>query len=248
MIDISDKANPVSTSVYRNVVGQYTSPTKVVSTSNYVYYFDGISSWHILDLSNPQKIIVVEKFRDVGEPMAAVDSYIYAFQHSDQNNRSTLQVIDVSNPIEPTKVAESFQFWPISDVDVWGSRMYAVSSGGRTYILDISQPMQPTLVSTINQGGGAVAVTADTLYEITDNGLMAIDVSDETGGAPNYLATIGSEELVKLLETMGVTYAENSNGELHRYFHLNMEDVAFANDCVFVMDPSQGLMIFKLPE
>ena len=245
VVDISDKANPVSAGIYENVVGRI---TRVVAVDHYVFYYDGSSSWHVLDMSDPQDIEMVTKLRNIGEPMVVSGKYIYAVQFSDETNRSTLQVVDVSDPANPTPVFEGFQFWPIGDIAIWGERAYAMSSADRTYILDISQPGKPELVAAVNQGGNAISATSDTIYVITDTGLMAVDVSDESNGAPKYLATIGEDKLRDLLQTKGVTYSENADGSLELYKHIGMDDVATAKDHIYVMDSTQGLMIFKSPE
>lgn len=96
---------------------------------------------------------------------------------------SGLQIIDVSNPLEPLIIGSVDTPGSASAVTVIGSIAYVADFDGGLQIIDISDPTQPLIAGFISTPGSArnVTVTGTTAY-VADGpaGLQIIDVNDPT--------------------------------------------------------------------
>jgi len=145
-------------------LGNYsiTDAHDVVVVGNYAYVVSRTgNSITILDISNPLNPAYVSSLTDAtllsgAYSLAIVGNYAYIAV----TTRASLAIIDISNPYYPKFVAEQRGSVPgtslagIRDVMVIGKYAYVHSnaSGVGFAIIDVSNPNNPTLVSSVSNG------------------------------------------------------------------------------------------------
>jgi hypothetical protein len=101
-----------------------------------------------------------------------------------------LQIIDISDPANPTRMAGYDTSGYAWGVEVVGNYAYVADSGSGLQIIDISDPANPTLTGGYDTSGSAVGVEVVGNYAYVaddDGGLQIIDISNpanptRTGG------------------------------------------------------------------
>ncbi|MCB2213522.1 T9SS type A sorting domain-containing protein [bacterium] len=188
-----------------------------------MYQAAGTEGMYLLDISDPDNIEILSKFRpsggsnraivdievdedvayivredklfsvDVSDPAAPQEITYYNFgseSHPSIVLRGTnlfltttysLQVIDVSNPANPTEL--DFVATGASNLDVEGDYAYVTAHSGNFHIYDVSNPANVTLVSTTwfdnDRELMSIDVVGDCAYFMSANdGLLIVDVSD----------------------------------------------------------------------
>jgi hypothetical protein len=177
VIDISSPASP-------NVLGTLVLASQVhaldiVGDRVYVAGYHGLD---IIDVSNPSVPFVLGSWAEFPAYDAkVVGHHVFVTAWNDG-----LRVVDISNPSLPTEVGElDFGVDRRAErLDVAGG--YAVIAGydgtiprRRLYIVDVTDPAQPALVS--ETGGGYDVALSGGLAHVADSlGLQLVDVSDPT--------------------------------------------------------------------
>jgi hypothetical protein len=119
--------------------------------------------------------------------MAEHNGYIYvAFSPDSTLYGSTLEIIDISNPVAPTKVGAIALDGIATGIAAAGQHAYVVSDlfgPALLYAIDISDPASPRLASRFDlDSHGQVAITANTAYVshpfAGPTGVSVLDISD----------------------------------------------------------------------
>ena len=159
-----------------------------VASGDFVYSANG-TVMEVLDIHSllPVGEVILES---IVSSLAVSGNYVYIANWSDG-----FKVIDISNPTNPTLVAEidfEGQCW---DISVNGNYAYVGNNTEGLQIVDISNPLLPSLASTflpVEVPAFEYTQVIDTIaYAATQQGLYILDVSDPT--APVQLGYSPSE-------------------------------------------------------
>jgi hypothetical protein len=176
IIDISDPSNPTQ-------VGSYDTPDvarNIDVSGDYAYVADKESGLQVIDISDPSNPFFVAEQDTPGwaDKVQINGNYAYVA------DETSLEIIDVSDPLHPT-LASSYtppdMGWAF---DVSVSNGYAYLSdmfGGFIYIVDVSDPFNPTTALSYEYEYPPNAVTAygNHLY-VGGWGVQIFDISDPT--------------------------------------------------------------------
>jgi hypothetical protein len=177
--------------------------TQVVTVDAYAYLSDGPGGLRILDVSDPGAVKQVAHQITTSSALGLAVSASHAFV-ADQIGG--LEVIDLSDPTRPERVGEQKVRWWATGVAVSGSYAYVNDArwwptgstgnryGGEVWVIDISDPSNPTRVGGHDPGGspnaivwsGAYVYVGVAWYDAPDGGglgrdrgqLQIVDVSD----------------------------------------------------------------------
>lgn len=141
IVDVTDASNPVLVATVSTAPG-----FDVKVWQNYVYAVDGRSTGDgaIVDISNPSAPVVVGTFPSSHNVF--ISSTGFMFQAFDgQPNRISNLNIDPKNPVQIWKGGSDSH-----DSAVIGNRWYDFSSSSSTNIYDVTDPLAPRLLSTID--------------------------------------------------------------------------------------------------
>lgn len=151
------------------------------------------------------------------------------------NFHGGLQIVDISNPANPSKLGSYFGSVCVWEVAVGGRYAYAVGTSGNhiggMMILDISDPTDPFLVSTWSYWNGAdeVAVADEYVYVGVGAyrvGLLVLDVSTPT--TPTVVRDYSVSEFVEdLLVDTNHVYLAATDG-LHILNRTILADIGFS--------------------
>ncbi|MGA1790078.1 MAG: SBBP repeat-containing protein [bacterium] len=180
IIDISDPTNPVFTGWY-DTPGT-TTARRLEVVDNLVYVPDGASGLQIINVSDPANPVLAGAWTLNGVAgVDVIDNYAYLAAGG------RLDILDISNPAAPNLVGG----WEVSPngptcIYVVGDYAYvgAPYSGfdGNFYIINISDPLNPALVSKFDtpDWDNMIKVVGNYAYDADDNNgqLRIIDVSD----------------------------------------------------------------------
>ena len=173
----------VSTPASPTIVGSLDTPgtaNEVAVVGNYAYLADGTSGLRVIDVSTPatpQEKATLDT-PDVAKGIAVSGNYAYL---ADQ---STVRIVDISNPLSPQAKGV---YTPGYSAAYWGikvSGIYAYLAESTFTILDISNPLLPTLVSETMLVGypTELALSGNTIYAANgvSQGVQIIDVTSPT--------------------------------------------------------------------
>ncbi|RLE69075.1 MAG: hypothetical protein DRJ45_07100, partial [Thermoprotei archaeon] len=207
------KMEPIHLYGYRNY-GTYkekTTPVNILHTDagtirglyadgNYLYVIGG--KFVIADISDPENAYIVSSL-DIGGKDVQVQGN-YAYLTTPNPSGDDITIVDISDKKNPVKVAginvdEIGGYWNgIRRLYVEGNYLYTGDNNNYLYIIDISDPTNPTVVSTWpNPGGYGEAPSS---FAKKDNyvfvvryyyGFYVIDVSDPAN--PVEVAEVGME-------------------------------------------------------
>ena len=180
IIDISDPTNPVFTGWY-DTPGT-TTARRLEVVDNLVYLPDGASGLQIIDVSDPANPVLAGAWTLNGVAgVDVIDNYAYLAAGG------RLDILDISNPSAPNRVGG----WEVSPngptcICVVGDYAYVgapyTGFDGNLYIIDISDPLNPALVSKFDtpDWDNMIKVVGNYAYNANDNNgqLRIIDVSD----------------------------------------------------------------------
>lgn len=172
ILDITD---PPSSAVLGSVhVG--TTPEGLAVRGNYAYVADWDDGVVVVDVSNPTAPVRIANVPtgNLAHDLALEGNYVYVADSS-----AGLAVIDVTEPASPVMVVEPTQFRG-TRIAADGDTV-AVLSGSRLHMVDVSNPLNPTLLAThIGYGGalrhGKVRI-ADGYVYVASPGLSIFDLN-----------------------------------------------------------------------
>ncbi len=191
IIDVSQPAHPVQTGALE--IGEHADYLEVVTPYVYICTMGVGSSLFVVDISNPTQPVLMGQTQlfgasacrdlDVAEDIAYIA------------NEWGLELISIADPLHPTRLGFlQMQDWVGSGdttvgVAVSGTLAYVASSFAGLEIVDVSNPVSPTLISTYNSGESFsqdVVLQEDRAYLADYHGLRIVDISD-----PNHPTGMG---------------------------------------------------------
>lgn len=180
--------------------------------NNLPFIFDqGLLGIQIFDISDPTQPIELAKYTQNVSAFGVHNTYIHNHHAYLINNAGGIQILDISNPQHPKEVStwaipnaeQTHTRWIIPhDIYVSNNRAYISYAEAGLRILDISNPKNPTLISTYAYANGwthsAEPSTDGNFVFITDEkpgGFMrAIDISNLN--APKQVGTYQSSNRI----------------------------------------------------
>ncbi len=247
--------------------------TKVnVSTSNlliegdYLYSrltFERLDIWNI---SNVTDIVEIGVFYSTGFAHRVAVSGNYAYV---ADERDGLEIIDISDPINPTKVY-SYKFNITSrvyDVYIVGNKLYVAHGGYGLFIFDITNKANPTLLGTYDTILGkarGIAVNGDTAYlaneyndfevlDISNPAAVTRDIHAVTMGwcydlvAVNNFLYVATGVWGMLIYDISVQHAIDYKGTFDNVFGSTL-GIAVSGDYAYVADNGQGLRVVDVSD
>lgn len=175
VLDITDPANPT---LLGKLEGTQHGFNHLRMVGNYVYAgLDSSGGLSVIDVSNPAQPQVVTNL-NLGyiSSLEIAGHYAYAVG-------SGLNIIDISQPAQPAVVGSVSPVCYPQAASVVGNYAYVVGRcSGNLAVVDISNPTNPVVLGTTGLFGPAdkIAVTNNTAFIGTWNGLAVVDVSNPT--------------------------------------------------------------------
>jgi hypothetical protein len=160
-------------------------PDKIVPDGDYAYVIDFNYGLRVLDIRDPASPAVVASCPTTYDvyDFALRGSHIYAAV--DEGGPGSLQggldVIDISNPLAPTKIAHlNIANTEPNGVSTFGDYALVGTGSGGIVTVDISNPASPTVCGTLATSGDVERSVVEGQYAYFANGssLLVVDVSD----------------------------------------------------------------------
>lgn len=213
--NISDIENP-------NLIINYNCSVEDIWIENNYLYFTNFAVLGIWDISNVSNVIEEGGFTS-GFAHRVTVSGDYAFVADDSDG---LEIIDISDPINPTKVY-SYTYNTsdaIFDTFIDGNTLYVAHGGHGLFIFDITDKESPTLLGTFDTALGVargIVVDGNIGYLANEyNGFEVLDVSN-----PNAVT-----RLIHAV-TLGWCY-----------------DLTFADDYLYVAQGIHGMLVYDVSD
>jgi hypothetical protein len=206
VLNVANPANPTQVGFYQTPEDDWL--THVHLSGDYAYATDyyGYLLW-IFDVSNPAAPALEATYGDHSTPWTILDIYVVggtAYLAGDG-----LRVLDVSNPAHPAEAGFCAAVSTAKNIDVRGDYAYVVSDSNLFWVVDVSNPLTPTAVSTITLSTGhfyygGLTVEGDYAY-IADMywGMVVVDISDPF-----------HPSVVREIALPGYTYTVRTNGDM----------------------------------
>lgn len=177
IIDLTDIKNPT-------LVGSCDTPnysSGLAIKGSYAYVSNPYYGLLAFDVSNPT---LPSYTVHCHTPGAAWDVAIHGIRAFIADG-SSMQVVDISMPDNPV-VVNSFtpNIEPIGRyiyIDIKGNRAYLYSQNGRVEIIDIKNPLSPSLMGHVDGLGGSYCLTVadnNAFLAMTDGGIYAVNISN----------------------------------------------------------------------
>jgi hypothetical protein len=260
-LHIFDISNPESASL---VGGFDTAGVEwdIAVSGHYAYLAAETEGLVVLDVSTPAAPYVAGTYHTPGNAATGVAiSGSHAFVCDD----TSLQVLDVSNPANPSYVG-SWAGNTLFRITIQGTIAYVTGYENGVYLIDISNPSSPALLSQRSIPGNtalAATVNGSTLYVAArTSGLVAVDVSNLS--SPTILGTcpvngdaldvqvVGSYALVPAGQWgAGVKIVDISDPSSMKlagqaYTPGVAESVVLVGEHIYIADWARGLSVARL--
>ncbi len=255
VVDISEPTHPVG-------IGSYDTQsyaTGVVVEGDYTYVAS--RHLHILDVSDPAHPTQVGFLEEGGGRDIAVAGNIAYIP-----NEWGLNLVSISDPSHPAELGfvRLWEYCGAPDaavgVDVSSIFAYVASENAGLEVVDVSNPLSPTLIGAYDSGSSFsqdVAVSGTTAYIADTHGLQLVNVSDpahpsgmgycDTPGEAYGVAVSGTAAYVAD-GSRGISVVDISNpysptlaGEFNTLGYVHQ--VAVAGSRIYVADGPNGLLI-----
>ncbi|TRU22914.1 MAG: hypothetical protein EWV81_17410 [Microcystis aeruginosa Ma_SC_T_19800800_S464] len=199
VIDVSNPSSP-------NLKSTYNSPgdaQDVKIVGNYAYVADGKSGLQIVNISNPNSPVIQgnapapDDVTGVKGSVSGVDivgNYAYIISYLRQSGFGELQIFNISNPNSPVKLGESTFSISTQDilysVQVAGNYAYVATGSRGLKIIDISNPISPTLKGEYFGSRSASAEDVQVVgnYAYVAYGVAGLDIIDISNPSSPILA------------------------------------------------------------
>ncbi len=176
VLDVSTPSNPTRTGA------AFTAPANRVEVSGQYAYTAAYGGMYIVDISSPATPTLTAYFETYGrvKDIAVSGSYVYLSRDDFGTNDARLEVIDVSDPGNPSLV-DTYRPGQYNEgpVAVAGEFLY-YTAGTRLIVLDISSPAHPDPVGsfTLREEAEELAIAGSNLYvAMGPKGLEILDIS-----------------------------------------------------------------------
>jgi len=258
-IEIVDISNPYKPQVLPSYVNGYDC-LNISSRGNLIYFVDESEKFNIIDMSNPFSPVELGACSILcGESELFIyGNYAYISEMSEG-----FTIVDISDSTNPVmKSNTDLSGWTISSC-VQGNYAY-ITSGSELKILNISDPEDPTYVSTYASSADAryIDVSGDYAYlAVEDSGLIILDIHNPY--SPTFVSQINVCKYPKELCVNGnyVFIGDSENGlrMIDVSDVYNPEEVGFyipkgalygihvSEDLMYICDMYYGLYIVESP-
>lgn len=191
-VDVADPAHPQVTGELGSIVlsdimtGTHTA---YALSNGYGFNTDAFSGLLILDITDPLNTSRISTFET--NPPLAIDiqgtrAYITVDTPLIGNNRTGLNIIDISNPSDPFFIS-SIGTFAGTDIRVNGNYAYVAAQNDGLIIIDISDPQNPHEIGALNVNALSVEVSGYLAFIGLDNGgFQVVDI-----GIPEDPVTLG---------------------------------------------------------
>jgi hypothetical protein len=177
-LQVFDVSNPEEPVVLGSVsVGN--DPEQITVSNDYAYVANfGDNSLSVVDVSNPSSPSVVGTLSLTGltTDVFHAGKYLYV------TDGGSMKIVDVVNPANPVVISELALGNIPNSVVVQGRYAYVGNEASELHIIDVADPYNPTLLSTVSGLDGAVhAISVQGRYVYVSgnfNGFETIDVAD----------------------------------------------------------------------
>jgi hypothetical protein len=271
IVDVSNPAEPKAISNFDT--GGYTSDLFVEDTLAYIVNWenypdqDSVSGLWIIDIANLKKPKILSHHIGITRyssgylyPSSITKSknLIFLTQIPDITNDSTLEIIDVSNPLNPvTKSVFRTNYTPY-DVTVSDTIAFIPTVDGGIRIINISNPENPIEISSILDYAYSACVQGNLLYEFAVY-FNVIDISDinnpvlissinTNNGSVNFRLKIHDNYAYWIANDFGlidITDPKKPEQITQFAFTETPWGIAISNDKVYITDYLKGLWILK---
>lgn len=230
-IDITNPAEPL-------VVGRNDSLGRMstITISGDYAYIAGMDSdllvFYLDNPSSPQQVGRMLLHRILSEPFIR-QPYLYAAAGGD------FDIIDISNPVNPSLIASYSYDWPIYNVTISGNLAYLVKNQNTLLIVDIHDPLNPVSLGSWFAYQGTLSgliVNGSYVYTCCYGGISVIDATDPAN--PSLATTIGTRRIARKLYIRGpLAYAtETGIDELPAIEILDISDIQHPVSLAFYED------------
>lgn len=172
VIDVSDASEPAIVGVLEGLMSDVALRGSYAYASLNVPGNPAHTELIVVDLRVPtQPTVAAQIVLPIGD-LQIVGSLLYVAMPAGE-----LRIFDVSNPFGPQVRSSVTLPGSASKLRVKGSLAY-VSNTTTTYLIDVQDPGNPSVVSSIPFGGSKMDVEGDTLYVVNGGTFRIVDISD----------------------------------------------------------------------
>ena len=179
-VRIINVVNPESVYIRGSIGHPWYYIVDVELVRDYLYCLNSDGELYVMDVSDPDTVVVAGTVSDFGRRMSLAGDYLYVVTDR------LFKAVDCSDPVDPMVVYEKLDCpGPGYGLDVEGRYAYYGCGRGGVYILDVRNPMNVREVSRIGIYGGLVMVDSarGRMYVTTEGEdglkkLLIYDVSD----------------------------------------------------------------------
>mgnify|MGYP001048695620 CR=1 FL=1 len=177
VMEISDPTRPQRVGLFEASIFDH----GLSIAGNYAYVVDSEYGLRVIDISDPYRPHQVADFKPLPsgvEALASQGDYVFV-----SDSGALLRALDISFPTDP--VVRSFirktSSGSVSDILISGGFAYIIDSQTGLQIVDIEDPTQLRLVSTVELRGGTEAIAISQGYAYFSGqygGMTVVDISD----------------------------------------------------------------------
>lgn len=181
IFDVSIPSNPTKVGIYSNI-----SAEGVVVSGNYAYVTAGYFGLYVIDVSNQSNPIKVGHYDPLGlsegvyEGIFILGNYVYVAQQYSADvapGYHGLNIFDVLDPSNPTKVGQYITDSHAEDVAVSGGYAYVTTWNSGLYVIDVFDPSNPTKITQYDTIYTHDVVVSGNYAYVASDGLCVIDIS-----------------------------------------------------------------------
>jgi hypothetical protein len=198
VVDANDPARPEVISSQLGIGSAL--DVEVDATERFAYIADGLAGLLVVDLDAPWPDIVSHRLpfdgRTAEIELYADTLFVGTFPNyapeEPLTKPSYLHLVDITDAVQPVIMASLEIEGSIWDLDLAGDRYVYIISNGTIYLVDVEQPSNPTIVTSLRPNDKEtinLAVEGSTLALAQRHELVLMDVSDPL--SPAALGSVG---------------------------------------------------------
>lgn len=207
VVDVADASHPA-------VAGTFAKPRYlegVAVSGNYAYLADGPVGLQIVNISDPAHPLLSATYRSTDWPTSVlvVGSYAYVVG-------SSIEILDVSNPLAPTRLGKLSLGSAGLDIALGGSYVYIADGLGGLKIVDVSNPSAPSLTASYAMPHYPLRIAISGVYAYVIDTAGQIQITDISNPAsPSLLQTYEGIDGAQDIEIIGsLAYVACGSGGL----------------------------------
>ena len=263
IIDISDNFSPVEVGFLETG----TTSKEVYVKDSYAYLacqFDGL---FIIDVRDPENPVQIEYFNRTSFSVYAYENYVYSTRY--YKGLNVINIVDPQNPFEEWYIELTsgglIDDYGKMEYEVTGrdSFLYVADGDFGFYIIDISDPLDPVITTSLYTNGQAnnIALSGNIAYVSTNTQyLYIIDISNPyTPSLINKFELVhgGAELFIENDKLYVITYREilifditdkENPVEITDYPQAEVNDVYVKGDTAFLAAGNKGLIVLDISD